>query len=257
MCHYHRGKKFHYSLRDALRHSQDHEAVVHLTYPSRSYATFATWKLFELWYGTLSVKHLDEVITSTPQKFRVDIDIPSKHSRTREFYEACVEDVCITISSILACYGLSCAIARYDSNVHTSCKYSTHIVLYNLLMPSSEVCLSLARVLHHSIDADHRQYIDMCIYKRTQNFRMEYSSKPGEYRPKTRSFTPSSTSYGPACHGSLLHQGLITCKYDTIAIDSSIGDCIRRMPNPHPQYFLSRPSSDWREEDHGDEWEQE
>jgi hypothetical protein len=138
----------------------------------RFYLRFGSPLAFYLWYKDIpdGEKNFHEVIFEGPQKFRLDIDERVTDDRLRE--------ICTRIKIVFR--GIGCKdplLAIYDIRT------SYHIVVSNYYFLRSSQCLEMAgRISNTCDDVD----IDMGVYKRVQNFRLEGSTKHGQCRPKLR-----------------------------------------------------------------------
>jgi len=221
---YYHGKRFYYTLRDATS-SDITSAIVHLTHPVRCYSTFMSWDLFLIWYKSLIDRHIDEVILEGHQKFRVDIDIPSSHNRGRSFFDDCIKRVCDSIRGIFVCIGLSPVLVVYESRSISTSKHSSHVIVSNYTITSSDECKVIAYLVHALTYEPYNAYIDLSIYKSTQNLRIELSSKPGEYRPKMRSILSDTSSTD-------IRDGIITSMTNTVPVSPTLCMYLRHVPRP-------------------------
>ena len=154
----------------------------------RWFATFECVQRFQQWYATLddNDRTIHEVITSDNRKLVLDIDGP--HLRN-------TADLRVDIGSRIRYVFIMLDLPRPDIVMYDSCgdsKLSYHVVVSNLVF-SASTCMGLCLLISYGQVWEH--LVDKGVYKRTQNMRIEGSTKYGERRWK-RATRPVEFSKG-------------------------------------------------------------
>jgi hypothetical protein len=200
--------------------------------------TFHGWdnlETFIVWYNKIpeSTRHVYEVIRTTRQKFKLDVDNPDP--KNRDLVLSQLEDVIAAIQRVLP----RASFLVFETS---GPKTSFHVV---------ECTYSFTDAMHVRAFIDtHRLHqicpsIDLCVYKSTQMFRLEGSSKRGApLRVKRLLRADKDVTF---------YDGLVSHVVNCIPISTQTshihGAPIKQLPSNHAPKRSSRHSShdvvDW------------
>jgi hypothetical protein len=144
--------------------------VVQLDGECKKYLKFASVDAFFFWYSAIPapLRMFSEVVFEGPQKFRVDVDD-----------KLCTDEIDELVKCIHEVFDKP-QIVEYDI------KTSHHFVVSNFHLASSRDCYYIAMKLQSLLSPSLESKIDWGVYKSTQNFRLEWSTKYQQKRWKIR-----------------------------------------------------------------------
>lgn len=165
----------------------------------KHYKAFSSISQFNAYYETIQQKHLHEVIFCGPQKIKFDVDISAdkialykpKYDFVKTFiqYDTTSYCDCLPVNNYITILiaRIECTIdnllrgrdipykilvlAAHKSGV----KYSFHIIVDGIAVKSNEKCNEFCKMIPDDVG-----FIDRNTNKKTQNFRIIYSSKLSE-----------------------------------------------------------------------------
>jgi hypothetical protein len=146
-----------------------------------SFITFKNFEELGAWYLSQPIKQRNfyEVIYAQPQKPKFDLEINSKEL-SFDLWNYYVDTIIDTIYKV---YG-NIEITEYTSHDPKK-KWSTHIVVQDYIVADNK---EANKFIRHVINAlpttDILQIIDLSVYKSIQMFRLDGSTKIGEFRYK-------------------------------------------------------------------------
>jgi hypothetical protein len=153
--------------------------VVQLDGKCKKYLKFASVDAFFFWYSAIPapLRMFSEVVFEGPQKFRIDVDD-----------KLCTDEIDELVKCIHEVFEPSnpqpqVEIVEYDI------KTSHHFVVSNFHLASSRDCYYIAMKLQSLLSPSLESKIDWGVYKSTQNFRLEWSTKYQQKRWKIRTTT--------------------------------------------------------------------
>jgi hypothetical protein len=155
--------------------------VVQLDGECKKYLKFASVDAFFFWYSAIPapLRMFSEVVFEGPQKFRVDVDD-----------KLCTDEIDELIKCIHEVFD-NPQIVEYDI------KTSHHFVVSNFHLASSRDCYYIAMKLQSLLSPSLESKIDWGVYKSTQNFRLEWSTKYQQKRWKIRTTTHNPQTLNP------------------------------------------------------------
>lgn len=150
---------------------------------NKHYFVFKTFTEFEQWYMSKEKKTYHEVIFSHCQRLKFDIDIKDTSVNIYKIMTTILDAIVNAINDNYKDYkvGLSDFIVTDSSSQE---KYSYHIILYRCAVKNNKEADYITNIVINSLPTEYKKYIDNCVNKDIQCFRLLWSHKSTSSRVK-------------------------------------------------------------------------